>query len=108
MGTVVLKKASNNQFHFRLEADNGETIQQRALCGESRRAHRCRVGSRERHGRCARRTKDRAEWSIHVQLEGRNHEVIGTIETYTTGAARDHGIASVTKNAPKATLDDQT
>ena len=41
-------------------------------------------------------------------LKAANHEVIGTSESYTTATARDTGIESVKKNAPVATVDDQT
>ena len=33
-------------------------------------------------------------------LKAANHEIIGTSESYTTVAARDHGVDSVKANAP--------
>ncbi len=41
-------------------------------------------------------------------LKAANHEVIGTSQVYTTASARDHGIASVKENAPKARVEDLT
>ncbi len=37
-------------------------------------------------------------------LKAANNEVIGTSETYSSEAARDNGIASVKKNAPRRPL----
>ena len=41
-------------------------------------------------------------------LKAGNGEVIATSEVYTTEAACKNGIASVTKNAPVAAIEDQT
>ncbi|MEJ2002779.1 MAG: YegP family protein [Maritimibacter sp.] len=41
-------------------------------------------------------------------LKASNGQVIGTSESYSSTSARDNGIESVKKNAPDASLDDQT
>ena len=45
---------------------------------------------------------------IKFDLKAGNGEVIATSEVYTTEAACRNGIASVTKNAPVAAVEDQT
>ena len=45
---------------------------------------------------------------IKFDLKAGNGEVIATSEVYTTEAACKNGIASVTKNAPIAAIEDQT
>ena len=45
---------------------------------------------------------------IKFDLKAGNGEVIATSEVYTTEAACKNGIASVTKNAPIAAVEDQT
>jgi uncharacterized protein len=109
MGTFVLKKASNNQFHFRLQADNGESILSSELYAAKAGAQAGIESVRTNatvDAHYERKTAQNGQFMFN--LKAANHEVIGTSETYTTGAARDNGIASVKKNAPKATIDDQT
>jgi len=45
---------------------------------------------------------------VKFDLKAGNGEVIATSEVYTTEAACKNGIASVTKNAPVAAIEDQT
>lgn len=46
-----------------------------------------------------------ADRKYYFNLKGANGQVIGTSETYETGAARDHGIELVKAQAPTATID---
>jgi uncharacterized protein YegP (UPF0339 family) len=41
-------------------------------------------------------------------LRAGNHEVLGTSEIYSSGSARDNGIAAVKTAAPSAAVDDLT
>ena len=41
-------------------------------------------------------------------LHAPNHEVIATSERYTTKGSAENGIESVRKNAPSATVKDET
>jgi len=53
--------------------------------------------------------KDNKNGHPYFVLKAGNGEIIGTSEMYEGGATgRDNGIASVTKNAPSATLEDLT
>ena len=45
---------------------------------------------------------------IKFDLKAGNGEIIATSEVYTTESACKNGIASVTKNAPVAAIEDQT
>ncbi len=45
---------------------------------------------------------------FHFSLKAGNGEIIGTSEIYTTEKACLNGIASGTKNAPVAPVEDQT
>ena len=109
MRTFALKKASNNQFHARLQADNGESILIRELYAAKAGAHTGIESVRTNATVDAHYERKTAQNGQHMfNLKAANHEVIGTSETYTTGAPLDSGIASVTKSAPKATIDDQT
>lgn len=45
---------------------------------------------------------------VKFDLKAGNGEVIATSEVYTTESACKNGIASVTKNAPVAAIEDQT
>ena len=50
----------------------------------------------------------KAKTGIMFNLKAGNGETIGTSEVYTSKAACEKGIASVTKNAPIAKIEDQT
>jgi uncharacterized protein YegP (UPF0339 family) len=45
---------------------------------------------------------------FHFNLKAGNGQVIGKSEMYESQSSCDNGIASVKKNAPGATIDDQT
>lgn len=105
----VLKKSANGQFHFRLQAANGEPILQSEMYASKSSAEngiasvRTNAPIDERYER-----KNAKNGQPMFNLKAANHEVIGTSEMYSSVAACDNGIASVKTNAPKAALDDQT
>ena len=104
----VLQKSSNGQFHFRLQAANGEPILRSEMYTSKSSAEngiasvRTNAPLDERYER-----KSAANGQPMFNLKAANHEIIGTSETYSSVAAREQGIASVKTNAPKAPLDDQ-
>jgi len=108
-GKFVLKKSSNGQFFFHLQAGNGETILRSeqynaktgALSGIS--SVKTNAPLDERYER-----KTAKNGQFMFNLKAANHEIIGTSETYSSEAARESGIASVKANAPTASTDDQT
>jgi uncharacterized protein YegP (UPF0339 family) len=108
-GKFVLKKASNGQFYFHLQAGNGETILRSEMYTAKSGAEngiesvKKNAPLDERYER-----KNAANGQPMFNLKAANHEIIGTSETYSSVTARDNGIASVKTNAPTATTNDQT
>ena len=109
MAQFELFKGKDEQFYFRLRADNGEPI----LASES---YKQRAGAengiqsvRENAPNDSRFTRDTAaNGQFFFTLLAGNNEVIGTSEMYSSEAARENGIAAVKAGAPNATLEDQT
>lgn len=108
-GKFELLKSNNGQFHFRLKAGNGEII----LASEMYTTHAAAINGIESVRKNA-PTDERYErknaknGQPMFNLKAANHQVIGTSEMYSSEHAREEGIASVKKNAPAATLDDQS
>ncbi|WP_271410191.1 YegP family protein [Pseudomonas sp. Q1-7] len=108
-GKFHLKKASDGQFHFNLNAGNGETIltselykaKDSALNGiESVRKNAARDGAFE--------SKAASNGKFYFVLKATNGQVIGQSQMYASAASASAGIESVKHNAPGATLDDQS
>lgn len=108
-GKFVIKKSTNSQFYFRLQAGNGEPIlrsemynsKASALNGIESVKTNAPIDSRYER-------KTAANGQPMFNLKAANHEIIGTSETYSSTAARENGISSVKANAPTATTDDQS
>ncbi|MFK7889114.1 MAG: YegP family protein [Gammaproteobacteria bacterium] len=88
---------------FRLKAGNGEVIlasqgyKSKASCKNGIESVRKNAQIAARFDKTT--TKN---GKPRFNLRAGNHQVIGTSETYNSTAARDNGIKSVAKNAPKA------
>ncbi|AXG74097.1 DUF1508 domain-containing protein [Flavobacterium arcticum] len=109
MGKFVITKRKNNEFQFNLKAGNGQTI----LASEGYKAKSsCENGIESVRRNSQDDSKfDRKESSNgkpYFNLKATNGQIIGTSEMYESVASRDNGIESVKKNAPDATVDDQT
>jgi uncharacterized protein YegP (UPF0339 family) len=108
-GKFVLKKSSNGQYYFRLQAGNGEPLLRSEMYSAKSGAQngiesvRKNAPLDERYER-----KTAANGQPMFNLKAANHEIIGTSETYSSTAARENGIASVKTNAPGAVVDDQS
>lgn len=109
MGKFVISTRKNGEFQFNLKADNGQVIlasegyASKSSCTngiESVRKNAASDGQFER--------KTAANGKFFFNLKATNGQVIGSSEMYESEAGRDNGIASVMKNAPGATVDDQT
>ena len=104
-----LKKAKNNQFYFHLKAGNGETILASEMYEAKASAENGIESVKKNAPDDARyERKETKNGQFMFNLKAANHQVIGTSESYTTAAARDHGIESVKKNAPGAPVEDQS
>ena len=108
-GKFVLTKLVNGQFHFHLQASNGEPIlsSQRydAKGGALNGIESVRVNAPhdDRYER-----KEASNGQPMFNLKSTNGQVIGTSETYSSVQARENGILSVKTNAPTAAVDDRT
>jgi len=109
MAKFEMKVAKDDQFFFRLKADNGETILASEMykskdgCKNGVESVKKNAGSADRYEK----RSSSAEQAYFV-LKAANHEIIGTSQQYSSESARDAGIAAVMRAGPGATLDDQT
>ena len=107
-GKFVLKKARNEEFHFNLQAANGEVILSsetyKGRSGAANGIESVRTNA-PNDGRYERKQSGAQHYFV---LKAANHQTIGRSEMYTTPAAMEKGITSVKKNAPGAKVDDQT
>ncbi len=108
-GKFVLTTTKDGQYMFNLKAANGQVI----LTSEryqTRDSALSGIDSVRKNAlldeRYERRTASNGE--PYFVLKAANHQEIGRSEMYSSEAAMENGIASVKKNAPEATLDDQT
>lgn len=104
-----LKTAKDGQFHFNLLAGNGEIIltselyksKPSALNGiESVKKNAQREGAFE--------VKSAAGDKFHFVLKATNGQVVGQSQLYASKSGCDNGVESVKKNAPGATLQDDS
>lgn len=109
MGKFVISTRKNGEFQFSLKAGNGQEI----LASEgytTKAACLNGVESVKKNSQVEARF-DKLEsknGKFYFNLKATNGQIIGTSEMYESIASRDNGIASVAKNAPDATIDDQT
>lgn len=105
----VLTSSPGSQFDFVLKGGNNETIlvseryttKQSALNGIESVRTNSPIDARYI------RDNDRTG-AARFNLTGRNGEIIGTSESYSSAQARDVGIASCKTNGPTAPIDDRT
>jgi uncharacterized protein YegP (UPF0339 family) len=109
MGKFVITTRKNGEFQFSLKAGNGQEIlgsegyTTKAACENG--IESVRKNSQE-DGRYDRLESKNGEY--YFNLKAGNGQIIGTSEMYESASSRDNGIASVTNNAPDATVEDQT
>jgi uncharacterized protein YegP (UPF0339 family) len=108
-GKFELKKSSDGQYRFNLKAGNGQAILSSELYTEKRGAL-SGIESVRRNSpiddRYERKTAKNGQ--DYFSLKAANGQVIGQSEMYSSKSAMEGGIESVKKNAPDATVDDQT
>ncbi len=109
MGKFVITKRTNGEFQFNLKAGNGEIILSsegyttRAACDSGVESVRKNSQTDERYEK-----KTASNGKCFFNLKATNGQIIGTSQMYESESGRDNGIESVKKNAPEATVDDQT
>jgi uncharacterized protein YegP (UPF0339 family) len=109
MGKFVISKRKNGEFQFNLLAGNGQVI----LASEgyaSKPSCVNGVKSVMKNAADVKRFEPKVakNGKFYFTLKATNGQVIGKSEMYEAQASCDNGIASVKKNAPGATIDDQT
>jgi len=109
MGKFVITKRKNDEFQFNLKAGNGQTIlasegyTTRAACENGIESVRKNSQDDGRYDRL-----EAKNGKPYFNLKAGNGQIIGSSEMYESVASRENGIESVKKNAPDATVDDQT
>merc|ERR1712151_900691 len=100
----------NEEFYFRLKASNGQIIlqsegyKQKSSCENGIESVRKNSAIPEHFDK-----RESKNGDPYFVLKASNGEIIGKSEMYEGGAAgRDNGIASVTKHAPDAKVEDLT
>jgi uncharacterized protein len=109
MGKFVITTRKNGEFQFNLKAGNGQTIlasegyTTKAACENGIESVRKNSQDDARFER-----KESTSGKPYFNLKAGNGQVIGNSEMYESAAACENGIESVKKNAPDATVDDQS
>ena len=109
MGKFVVTTRKNGEFQFSLKAGHGQEIlgsegyTTKAACLNG--IESVKKNSQD-EGRFEKLTSKNGK--PYFNLKAGNGQIIGNSEMYETEASRDNGIASVMKNAPDATVEDQT
>lgn len=103
-----LKKTVTGKFHFNLKAGNGEVILSSETY-ESKGAAEGGIQSVKANAPLDERYERKASVKNepYFVLKAANHEVIGRSEMYSSTSSMENGIASVKRNAPGASTDDQ-
>lgn len=108
-GTFEIYKDGAGEYRFRLKAGNGEKI----LASEG---YKDKGGAENGVASVRKNAPDDSKYERkqssngkhYFNLKSANHQVIGTSEMYEAESGMDNGIKSVKKNAPDATVEDQT
>src|ERR1700754_1941825 len=109
MGKFVITQRKNQEFQFILKAGNGEAILTSEGYTTKSSSNNGIESVRTNAQQDARFERKKSSNSKHYfVLKAANGQVIGTSEMYETEQGMERGIDSVRKNAPHATLEDQT
>lgn len=106
MGKFAISTRKNGEFQFNLKAGNGEVIltsegyTTRTGCENGIASVKKNCGDDARYDR-----KTSSNGKHYFNLKASNGQVIGTSEMYESATSMENGIASVKKNAPKATVE---
>ena len=108
-GKFVLKKSGKTKFMFNLKAGNNEIILTSETY-ESKAGAKNGIESVKKNALLDDRyeKKESRRKEPYFVLKAKNNEIIGKSEMYSSTSARDKGIESVKKNAPKAEVVDKT
>lgn len=107
MGKYVLSEKENGQWHFVLQAGNGEVILSSQMYTDSNGALNGIKSCRGNSGDEA--NYDRLEASDgrwYFNLKAANSQIIGTSQMYASAQGRDKGIHSCMENGPDSPVDE--
>ena len=108
MGKFVIKTGTNSQYYFSLKADNGQII----LVSEG---YTSKAGCNNGIESVKTNSQDDSKYEKKLSVNGKpyfnlkasNGQIIGTSQMYESESGRDNGIASVKKNAPNASVEEE-
>lgn len=109
MGKFVISKRKNDEYQFSLKAGNGQVIlssegySSKAACENGIESVKKNAPDDERYDR-----KESSSGKPFFNLKAGNGQVIGSSEMYESVSARENGIESVKKNAPEASVEDES
>lgn len=109
MGKFVITTRKNGEFQFNLKAGNGQTIlssegySTKSACENGIESVRKNSQDDARFER-----KESTNGKFYFNLKASNGQIIGSSEMYESAAASENGIESVKKNAPDATVSDES
>lgn len=109
MGKFVITQRKNDDYQFVLKAGNGQVIlasqgyKAKASCENGIESVRKNSQDDARFDR-----KTSSNGKPYFNLTATNGQIIGNSEMYESQASCENGIESVKKNAPDATLSDET
>jgi uncharacterized protein YegP (UPF0339 family) len=109
MGKFVISTRKNGEFQFNLKADNGQVILSsegyttKTACTNGIESVKTNSQDDSKFER-----KESVNGKYFFNLKASNGQVIGTSEMYESISGRDNGIESVKKNAPNASVEDET
>lgn len=109
MGKFVITKRANGEYQFNLKAGNGQVIlgsegyTTKSACENGIDSVKKNAPDDDRYDR-----KESSNGKPYFNLKAGNGQIIGSSEMYESVAARENGIESVKKNAPDASVEDES
>ena len=109
MGKFVISQRKNGDFQFNLKATNGQVIlasqgySSKASCENGIESVKSNAADDARFERLT-----SSNGKFYFNLKAGNGQVIGSSEMYESEAGRDNGIESVKRNAPDASVEEET
>ncbi len=108
-GRFLISKSKDDQFYFNLLAGNGERILTSELYTAKQSAHTA-IASVKVNASFEQQYDRRidVQGKTYFVLQGKNGEIIGKSESYSSTTAVETGIQSVKMNAPTALTEDDS
>ncbi|WP_422082227.1 YegP family protein [Ulvibacterium sp.] len=109
MGKFEINKDKAGKFRFNLKADNGQVILSSEAYETKASCENGIESVKKNSGDDAKYEKNEAkDGRVYFNLKASNGQVIGTSQMYKQDSGFSNGIASVKKNAPGASVEDNS